>query len=383
MTPSRVRHLLDSERGVSLIYLTGGFMAFFAATALAVDVGMVMTARTQAQAAADSGALAGAISLAVDDFDDRSPSGPAVQAAMSSSLENSVMKGAIDIEPTDVTFPVAPSGASDRIHVEVFRTPARGNPLSTFIMAAFGADEAGVWAGATAHAAPANAITCVRPFTIPDKWDENPGAWNTSSTFRRYDNQGNLLVPADEYIRPGQTGYQGYDPIRDKGTVLTIRAGTGGNIEPTFYYSWKMPGEIGADFYEENIYSCNQATFSQGAEMIQEPGNMVGPTSQGIDDLIAQDPSAYWDNIRERVVSPLGRSPRIFPIPLYDPDLYDQGKVNGRNATLIMRNWIGFFVERRTGNQVIGRIVPILGTIDPNAGPAPEGTFPRAVQLVE
>jgi hypothetical protein len=118
--------------------------------------------------------------------------------------------------------------------------------------------------------------------------------------------------------------------------------------------------------------------------MIQEPGNMVGPTTDGIDDLIAQDPNAYWDEGSRSVKnSDHARSPRIFPIPLYDPDLFDQGKVNGRNATLIMRNWIGFFVEERNGNEVIGRITPILGTINPDAGPAPAGIFPLAVQLVE
>jgi len=83
------------------------------------------------------------------------------------------------------------------------------------------------------------------------------------------------------------------------------------------------------------------------------------------------------------VKSPLGRSPRIFPIPLYDPDFFQSGKMTGRNATLQMVGWIGFFVEGLNGNQVYGRITPILGTIDPDAGPAPEGSFPRAVQLVE
>jgi hypothetical protein len=32
---------------------------------------------------------------------------------------------------------------------------------------------------------------------------------------------------------------------------------------------------------------------------------------------------------------------------------------------------------------VIGRITPILGSINEDAGPAPAGAFPRAVQLVE
>ena len=110
---------------------------------------------------------------------------------------------------------------------------------------------------------------------------------------------------------------------------------------------------------------------------------MVGPTNQGIDLLIAQDPDARWDAAQGQVISPLGKSPRVFPIPLYDPDVYDAGKKTGRNADLISRNWVGFFVERRQGNEVYGRIVPILGVIDANAGPAPEGVFPRAIRLVK
>ena len=105
----------------------------------------------------------------------------------------------------------------------------------------------------------------------------------------------------------------------DKGELLVLRAGTGNNIVPTFYYSWKMPGSeqgvIGADWYEENIRACNPAIFNPGDDMVQEPGNMMGPTISGIEDLIAQDPTAYWDDDTDKVVSPHGRSPRIFPIP--------------------------------------------------------------------
>jgi hypothetical protein len=163
-----------------------------------------------------------------------------------------------------------------------------------------------------------------------------------------------------------------------------IRAGTGNNIEPTMYYSWKMPGEdIGADFYNENIVACNTSVVGYKYLMTQEPGNMNGPTMQGIDDLIDQDPDAYWDNVKNKVHSTNNPSPRVFPIPLYDPEYYAWGKANGRNADLRMANWIGFFVERRDGNNVFGRITPILGVIDKNAGPAPAGMFPQAIRLVE
>ncbi|HEY5619877.1 MAG TPA: pilus assembly protein TadG-related protein [Vicinamibacterales bacterium] len=379
---TRLHHLRDDERGASLLYITVGFLSFFAATTLAIDVGMLMTGRSQSQNAADAGALAGAIALALDDWDDRTPTGPAVQAAVNTALENQVIGDPVAVEESDVTFPVAPSGEANRVRVAVYRTQERNNPLSTFIAAVFGMDSADVSARATAHAAPANAMTCVRPFTIPDRWTEKNIPAN--DTFDRYDSKGEEIPNADEYVQ-GQNSYDMYGA--DKGTPLVLRAGTGNNIAPTFYYSWNMPGNesgvIGADWYEENIRACNQAVFTNGAEMIQEPGNMVGPTVAGVENLIAQDPTAYWDDDTNSVKSPLGRSPRIFPIPLYDPDFFQSGKMTGRNATLQMVGWIGFFVEGLNGNQVYGRITPILGTIDPDAGPAPEGSFPRAVQLVE
>ena len=110
---------------------------------------------------------------------------------------------------------------------------------------------------------------------------------------------------------------------------------------------------------------------------------MMGPTTDGIDALIAKDPMAYWDTSAEKVISKMNPSPRIFPIPLYDPEYYATGKKEGRNADLKMANWIGFFVEGRKGASIYGRITPILGEFDPDAGPAPEGIFPMAIRLVE
>ena len=74
----RLRHLHRDERGMTFAFVAVGLMAFLAASTLAVDVGMFMTARSQAQTSADAGALAGAVALAFDDFNNRTPSGPAV-----------------------------------------------------------------------------------------------------------------------------------------------------------------------------------------------------------------------------------------------------------------------------------------------------------------
>ena len=373
--------LLD-ETGMSMVFVSVGFMAFFAATTLAIDVGLFMTARSQAQSSADAAALAGATAFVYDSFNDRTVGGPAMQSALNTAKRNKVVGGDVSIDPADVTFPAGPGGQNDRVQVWVYRTKARGTQIPTLIGPIFGINDFDIMATATAEAAPANAMTCVKPFTIPDKWIENKNPpWTINSTFDRYDNKGKVIPNADVYVKPS-AAYSTWTEA-DKGTPFILRAGSGNNIEPTFYYSWKMPGNTGGDFYRDNISGCNTAVIPMNSPMVQEPGNMVGPTVQGVQMLLDQDPGAYWDGAQKRVVSALGKSPRVFPVPLYDPDVYQDGKTNGRGADLVSRNWIGFFVETLNGNQVTGRLVPITGIIDGNAGPAPEGVFPRAIRLVK
>jgi Flp pilus assembly protein TadG len=389
MMHGRLRHLARDERGMTFVWVGLGFMAFFAATTLAIDVGMFMTARSQAQNSADGGALAGATALVFNDYNNRTSTGPAVQSARNTALANQVVGSAVDVKTTDITFPIGPTGLNNRVKVDVFRTSDRFNPVATLVGPIFGVNTVNIWATATAEASPANAVTCVKPFMIPDRWVENTNApWDTSDTFDRYDNHGNLVPNADVYIPPGQPGYVGYSPTADKGMMLMIRAGTGSNIEPTMYFSWNMPGNtsgiIGGDWYRENIAGCNRSKVHFNETMIQEPGNMVGPTVQGIKDLIDKDPNAIWDTATNKVINnAIDPTPRIFPIPLYDPEYYANGKKNGRNADFKVANYIGFFVDHVSGNNIYGRITPILGDVDGNAGPAPAGAFPMAIRLVQ
>ena len=129
MTTKTLTRLYRDERGMSLVFVGVGFMAFLACTTLAIDVGMFMTARSQAQNSADAGALAGAVALSFDDYDDRSAGGPAVQNAMTAAHENDVISADVDVQPADVTFPLSPSGLNNRVRVHVYRTSARGNPV--------------------------------------------------------------------------------------------------------------------------------------------------------------------------------------------------------------------------------------------------------------
>jgi hypothetical protein len=382
---NHVQRLRDDERGMTFIYVGMSFMTFMAATTLAIDVGMFMTARTQAQNAADAGAMSGAVALLFNDYDNRSSSGPAVQSAMNAALANKVMRNSVSVKTSDVTFPVGPTGENNRVRVEVYRTAERENAVPTLIASIFGVDNADIVADAIAEVSPATHVGCVKPFMIPDRWTEiQTGPWDPNDTFEMFDNHGNLLPNRDIYNGDLNSPlYTGYKPNRDKGMELMLRAGTGNNIEPTMYFSWKMPGPIGADFYEENISGCNDSMIDPGHMAIQEPGNMMGPTTTGVESLINQDPYARWDTGCSCVKdSKFSHSPRIFPIPLYDPVYYAQGKANGRNADFKIANFLGFFVTRLVGNNVYGRVTPITGVVKKGA-PQQTNAFAKAIRLVE
>jgi Flp pilus assembly protein TadG len=380
---------MKNERGMTLVFVALGFMGFFAATMLAIDVGMLMTARNQAQNSADAGALAGAVGLGFNDYDDRSETGPAVTSALSAARTNQVMDGVVSVNPPDVVFENDPTGEPNRVKVTVYRNAEHGNAISTIIAGIFGIATVDISATATAEVAKADAMNCVKPFTIPDKWTEKtdpnaacPGDW-AECTFDGFDKKGKPIPGGDVYIPADQPGYTGYDAVKDRGLKLMIRAGTGNEITPSFYFSITLDGDTGADEYRDNIMGCNQTMFKWGQLMIQEPGNMMGPTTQGARDLIAQDPAADWDLGCNCIKGGMGEAtPRKFPIPLYDPVYYDSGKREGRFADLKVANWIGFFLDEVVGNNIYGRITPISG-YSSGEGPAPDGVFPIVIRLIK
>ena len=379
---------------MTYVFVGLGFMAFLSASMLAIDVGMLMTARNQAQNSADAGALAGAVALAFDNFNDRSATGPAVTSAISAATANQVMSGNVTVQPQDVEFLDDEFGDPTRVKVTVYRRastePGRNNPIQTLIARYFGMATADVAATATAEASPANAMTCVKPFTIPDKWQENTEEpWDSSDTFDAFDNRGDPIPGGDVYIPAtnpdgsSNPNYTGYNNERERGERLMLRADNGSKITVSFYFSIAIAGITGGSEYDWNIANCNTHIMERDDLLLHEPGAMVGPTVSGIEALIAKDPNATWDIANKRVTGSQfpGQSPRVFPIPLYDPVFYESGKRNGREADLMVANWIGFFAEEVVGSQIYGRIIPIAGIRTGNN--APDGLFPRAIRLVK
>ena len=384
-----IQRLRRDESGMSYVFVGFSMMAFIAASMLAIDVGMLMTARSQAQNSADAGALAGATALVFDNWDDRSPTGPAVTNAVLGAQQNQVMSSTVSVGPADVEFPTDPAGEPNRVKVTVYRNAAHGNPLNTMIAKYFGIATADISATATAEASDANAMTCVKPFTIPDKWNEKQTPpWDGMDTYDAFDNKGVPLANPDIYIPANQPGYTGYNQESERGQILTIRAATGNNITVSFYFSLALgkPVITGGAEYDSNIANCNKTIYYWNDPLTQEPGAMNGPTISGAELLLAKDPSAYWDTATNTVKGSAyggSQSPRIFPIPLYDPIVYDSGKRNGRIADLVTANWIGFFLDHIEGNGIVGRIIPIAGIRDRTHEGPPVGLNPKAIRLVQ
>ena len=94
-----------SERGAILIQVGVAILVLIAFAMFVVDYGVLWVSRNQAQNAADAGALAGAMALAFDDFDDRTDTGPAQAGGPELRAGQLVWGEAPDVQmATDVRF---------------------------------------------------------------------------------------------------------------------------------------------------------------------------------------------------------------------------------------------------------------------------------------
>lgn len=390
------------QRGAVLIHVAFGLLALTAFTTFAVDYGVLWVARGQAQNAADAGALAGAIALGFDG-PDRTNDGPAKQAAWRVASGHAIWGEAPDVRiASDVTFPTCPDGRSDCIRVDVYRTPARGNALPMYFGPLLGLTEQGVRATATAQALASNASDCMKPWAMPDKWIEQhpePAPWSADVEFDLYDKKGNPLPTPDIYEPPtAESTGTGFTIEADYGTRLTLKPGNPQDaISPGWFLAVVLPrtdgsAEPGGQRYRDNIASCNGQAIAIGTTLETEPGNMVGPTRQGVEDLIALDPAASWDpaaNAGHGAVAggcmgagTCAMSPRMVALPVFDTGAYAEGKQGGRIEVRIV-NILGLFIEGLQGNDVIGYLTHYPALVaEGGTEIVEEAAFARTIVLV-
>ena len=376
--------VLRDQRGTVLVAVAGGMLALLSVVSLAIDVGALTSARTQAQRAADAAALAGAGGFV------QSPGNDLLARALATEYgtRNKVQGEAVNLLESDIEI--------DKdlltVKVTVFRTADRDNAIPTFFARVFGVDEVDVAATATAEAAPAGGINCLLPVAVPDRWFEAPTAGNDPDDYNPEDGD-NYIPWVDPESDPPRfndpyTGYSEYD----LGEQITLKSNNGGgDMNPSWYYPWRPPNQGGADDYRTNINSCVDPTIMYGVGMVvdTEPGNMAGPTMQGFKDLIDQDLTARWNTTMKCVVSAghegsnnaehCRHSPRIRPVPLFDPrDEPDPG-----NKPFRFTNFAGIFVEDIQGKNVVARWIGYTGVRPADPGETSAGPLFKVVRLID
>jgi Flp pilus assembly protein TadG len=408
---------LRSQRGAVLIHVGVAMIGLLGFCALSVDYGIMWTARRQAQNAADAAALAGAVSLA---FEDRADTNRARFAAEAAGEANLVWGEAPNIDPaTDITIGTCPPGITNAIDLcvraDVYRNQSHGNPLPTFFARILDIDNQGVQATATARVLVGNSASCMRPWALTDKWYDavdtdapiDANTWTLEDKYERYyengPNSGELMPGTVDCYRAALTNFDGpnmnscpdgvgvtsFQVPLDVGTRVRMKSGTPSQtLEAGWFFPIDLPlpggPSTGGDRYRTNIASCNSLPVNIGDLLWTEPGNMIGPTNQGVSDLIAQDPGATWNGTD--VVGGLygvNNSPRIVPIPIFNIEAYHfQDKTSGRFQVQVT-NILGFFVEQMQGQEVYGILLPYRAQFNPGGANVEEtSAFLYSVVLV-
>jgi Flp pilus assembly protein TadG len=382
--PRRLRphRALENERGSTILMVAISSTALLSMVALAIDMGMLFTARGEAQRVADSASLAGAGALIQAPNDETRARNTAVQFGAA----NDVRKLSVVLEPEDVEVDLA----NKRVTVTVRRTAERGNAISTWFARIFDIDEVDVVARATAEVVPAGGATCMKPFTIPDAWDdenenesyEDPEFYDAAET--GYGSDFRNGVPSDNGVDPAGTTYE-----YDFGRPLILHPGRPQEtIVSSWYFPWDVPQgngpATGADRYRWNIANCNTSVVSIGTEYMPENGNMDGPTRQGSQDLVELDPDAYFDVDVDSVVGsiyqPWEASPRVGNMPLFDP----RNEIDPGKRAIVFNNIISIWIDGIQGNEVVGRFLHAAGAVAGSPGVGTNtGPDLWAVRLVE
>ena len=424
------------RRGATAVFVAVALAALLGMVSLAVDVGMLMKVRSDAQRAADAAALAGA-----QEFLDATPlvaRDPAADSAMSYAARNYVGWRYVDTtgkisslagNVRNINSPEAyVSAIPDSYKVRVYiRTTQTGTWFGKLLGWAF----VPVSVKAAAVATKSGTGKCVKPFAIPDLWAELGSAGKKGGSGPSQDVNNNRVwdageawqfePPIDRYsaynpdssaaAQALQTGYgsawrnaNGLGVTSDYGLQITIKSQSPhDNITSGFFYPWRMDFADGSEAKGAKDYrsllsdtTCTLAApVALGNTYDIETGDMVGPTKQAINDLMSYDPSAYWDPtfpdglghtgaVRGSKYTDWRDSPRVIVLSLFNPNQIANIQ-SGGSLNLQFNNLALFFLEGIVGNgnqaPIQGRFLYFVHSSGPS-GPV-AGSLIKKLQLVE
>lgn len=298
--------LWQDERGVSLAIIALMMTTLLSMLAFSLDLGLLYTARAEAQRAADAAALAGASAFL--------RYAPGSLAVVPAAKERAVRYATMNeirnesAEVVDTTVQVLDPGGSVSVTL-------RREAIPLWFAQLFGMSSATVTASATAATAPANRADCVAPFAFDYEqiWEED--YWLSLH------GQSVTIAPEGESL-PATHEYRTLD----------------------FLGTW-----------ENDPSDCNN-----GGIMSIGQASPLGTwlNNNWAKDLLDDDPKAVWNDATKQIEGGDGwSSPRLITTALYEP--------GASPAEIIIRDFLLFFIEgANTDGSVDGRFLAYASGAD-------------------
>jgi Flp pilus assembly protein TadG len=358
------------ERGVTLVVMAVMIIMTLGMSALAIDYGMIKSAKAEAQRAVDAAALAGASAFQISD--------PAIDKealaearARSFALKHTVHNALI----TDGEITVFPDDAVDTVGVKWARADLR-----LWFASIFGSNTMGLTAHATAQAAESGHSTCLKPVGLPDMWNNannvTSGQGNSTTTedvngnhvWDFVDGNSNGIVDPGEMepwtfntgdvYDPPTTGYgTAYrDPYGSGYAVKTSDYGrqvllqtfdaNADRLVSSYFRTWADNANTrGVDSLAAAIRGERCLEASVGVEYQQGNGGKE-PLQLAWEYVINQDASAHWDDASNTVIGSsagadwLTGSARVVVVGLYNPTYANSPESNPIAFVNFAKIWI-------------------------------------------
>jgi hypothetical protein len=329
------------EEGFVAIILAVVLVALIGFVALAVDVGVLYGARTSAQSVADAAALAGAFTF-INNPKAVQPA-TAQNHALQVALNNNVL--GTPLTAADVTVNV--DVANRRVTVDVASTQ------NTYFARVLGVGTAQISTEGIAEAAQySTGGMCVKPWFIPNSMFGSSGACAACAA-----NQ--VLISGGEVTAFAQSQIGQEFVVKPQNPSGTIGSGQ--------FYAIQLPGSVGGSDYRANISTCSNAYVRCGNSYSVETGNMVGPTKQGVDDLIGNPPTDSWTGSIGVYQTPNGlsdTSKNVVIAPIWDScslaGFCPSGNFpSGTQVQLQIIGFATFFLEGIQGSDVKARLISV------------------------
>lgn len=131
------------------------------------------------------------------------------------------------------------------------------------------------------------------------------------------------------------------------GSTTKLKYGPGEGIRGN-YGAVAIDGK-GANVYRQTIIHGAKTAIRTGMFVDTEPGNMAGPTQDGVSTLVAGDSTSYEDVLTSPTTT------RLIVVPIVD----DQDFLNlkGRSQPIMIRGFARFYLIGAEGGVVTGRFI--------------------------